>query len=178
MSAWQNKFFGLVTGNLILHSFMDVLIWMAFSLLICVYWPEIFCLKAVVLSACMYVLTFQDQHTLPKWNILSDQINSIAFSLAHTSRDRTSDTSEIFSQIRLTPLPFPLLVWAEREYFTLGGCAGPGRPIHTYEQREQQLWDRIFLANTHEQREREKQMDFMPFNCQEDRILSSLLKLW
>ena len=24
-----------------------------------------------------------------------------------------------------------------REYFTLGGCAGPGRPIHTYEQREQ-----------------------------------------
>ena len=26
---------------------------------------------------------------------------------------------------------------ALREYFTLGGCAGPGRPIHTYEQREQ-----------------------------------------
>ena len=24
-----------------------------------------------------------------------------------------------------------------REYFTLGGCAGPGRLIHTYEQREQ-----------------------------------------
>ena len=23
------------------------------------------------------------------------------------------------------------------EYFTLGGCAGPGRPIHTYKQREQ-----------------------------------------
>ena len=26
---------------------------MAFSLLVCVYWPEIFCLKALVLSACM-----------------------------------------------------------------------------------------------------------------------------
>ena len=26
---------------------------------------------------------------------------------------------------------------ALREYFTLGGCAGPDRPIHTYEQREQ-----------------------------------------
>ena len=34
------------------------------------YWPEIFCLKAVIvacsLSACMYVLDFQDQHTLLK----------------------------------------------------------------------------------------------------------------
>ena len=29
------------------------------------------------------------QHTLPKWNILSDQINSIAFSLAHTNRENT-----------------------------------------------------------------------------------------
>ena len=28
-------------------------------------------------------------------------------------------------------------ITAVREYFTLGGCAGPGRPIHTYEQREQ-----------------------------------------
>ena len=41
---------------------------------------------------------------------------------------------------------FPCL-YKQREYFTLGGCAGLGRPIHTYEQREQQLWDRIFLAN-------------------------------
>ena len=31
---------------------------------------EIFCLQSLVLSAHMYVLTFQDQHTLPKWNIL------------------------------------------------------------------------------------------------------------
>ena len=37
----------------------------------CMYWPEIFCLKAVVLSAHMYVLVFQDQNTLLKWNILS-----------------------------------------------------------------------------------------------------------
>ena len=38
---------------------------------ICMYWPEIFCLKAVVLSARMCVLVFQDQNTLLKWNILS-----------------------------------------------------------------------------------------------------------
>ena len=41
---------------------------------VCLHWPEIFCLKALVLSVRMYVLAFQDQHTLPKWNILSDQI--------------------------------------------------------------------------------------------------------
>ena len=34
---------------------------------------------------------------------------------------------------------FPLLVQAEREYFTLGGCACLERPLHTYEQREQGL---------------------------------------
>ena len=63
---------------------------------------------------------------------------------------------------------------ALREYFTLGGCAGPGRPIHTYEQREQATitafdthdknsFERIFhfgrvcwswQANTHIQAER------------------------
>ena len=52
------------------------------------YWPEIFCLKAVALSAHMYVLAFQDQHTHRKWNIPSDQISSIAFSFARTSRER------------------------------------------------------------------------------------------
>ena len=36
------------------------------------YLPEILCLKAVALSARMYVLAFQDQHTLTKWNILSN----------------------------------------------------------------------------------------------------------
>ena len=79
---------------------------MAFSLYVCVYWPEIFCLKAVALSARMYVLAFQDQHTLPK------EKYSLSAGL------RASNYTE---------------------YFTLGGCAGPGRPIHTYEQREQQL---------------------------------------
>ena len=44
----------------------------------------------------------------------------------------------------------------ETEYFTLWGCAGPGRPIHTYKQREHQLWDRIFLANTRIWAERER----------------------
>ena len=41
------------------------------SVRVCLYWPKIFCVKGLVLSACMYVLAFQDQHTLPKWNILS-----------------------------------------------------------------------------------------------------------
>ena len=55
--------------------------------------------------------------------------------------------------------------------FHFGGFAGLGRPIHTYEQREQDLGNTIFLANTyiHMSKEREKQMNFMPFNCQEDR---------
>ena len=40
-------------------------------LLVCLYWPEIFCVQGLVLSARMYVMVFQDKHTLPKWNILS-----------------------------------------------------------------------------------------------------------
>ena len=73
----------------------------------CMYWPEIFCLKAVVLSAHMYVLVFQDQNTLLKWNILS------------------------------------LLVYKQAVRQNIS---------HTYEQKEQQLWHRIFLANTYIQR--------------------------
>ena len=46
---------------------------------------EIFCLKAVIvacsLSACRYVLDFQDQKTLPKWNILSQSCYCGLFSL-------------------------------------------------------------------------------------------------
>ena len=64
------------------------------------------------------------------------------------SRTSTPSQSEIFCLIAWTLLAFPLFIRAEREYFTLGGCAGLGRPIHTYEQREKGLWDRIFLANT------------------------------
>ena len=33
-------------------------------------YSEIFCVKGLVLSARMYVMVFQEQHTLPKWNIL------------------------------------------------------------------------------------------------------------
>ena len=35
------------------------------------YWHWILCKKAHFLSVCMYVLALLDQHTLPKWNILS-----------------------------------------------------------------------------------------------------------
>ena len=56
-------------------------------LVLCSYWPWILCLKAHFLSVCMYVLVFQDQQTLPKWNILSDCLNSIGFALVHTSRE-------------------------------------------------------------------------------------------
>ena len=41
------------------------------GLLACMYWPEKFCVQGLVLSVHMYVMVFQDQHTLPKWNILS-----------------------------------------------------------------------------------------------------------
>ena len=54
------------------------------------------------------------------------------------SRTSTPSQSEIFSQIRSNVLPFPCS-YKQREYFTLGGSACPGRPIHTYEQREQDL---------------------------------------
>ena len=45
-----------------------------------------------------------------------------------------------------------------REYFTLGWFACPGRPIHTYEQRENELLDTVFKANT--SREQAKKHDF------------------
>ena len=41
-------------------------------LVLCSYWPWILCLKAHFLSVCMYVMVFQDKHTLTKWNILSN----------------------------------------------------------------------------------------------------------
>ena len=45
-------------------------------------------------------------------------------------------------------MALPLFVQADlREYFTLGWFAGPGRPIHTYEQRENELLDTVFKAN-------------------------------
>ena len=68
---WQTDIFQLVTEMQIytirwMCSFISVA-----CLLICLYWPEIFCVQGLVLSARMYVMVFQDKHTLPKWNILS-----------------------------------------------------------------------------------------------------------
>ena len=42
------------------------------SLSVCLYWPEKFCVQGLALSVRMYVMVFQDQHTLTKWNILSN----------------------------------------------------------------------------------------------------------
>ena len=65
-----------------------------------------------------YVLAFQDQHTLPKWNILSQS----CYCCYWPFRTSTPSQSEIFSQIYNKSF--------ETEYFTLGGCTGPERPIH------------------------------------------------
>ena len=45
---------------------------LSLSLSVCLYWPAKFCVQGLVLSARMYVMVFQDQHTLKKWNILSN----------------------------------------------------------------------------------------------------------
>ena len=72
------------------------------SLLVSMYWSEIFCVKAVNLSVCMHVMAFVDQHTLLTARILWDRIKYIAF----TSR--------------------------EREYWLWGGCTGPERNGYYY----------------------------------------------
>ena len=51
---------------------------------------------------------------------VSKPLFSLLVCMYWPSRTSTPSQSEIFSQIRSTPLPFPLLIWAEREYFTLG----------------------------------------------------------
>ena len=68
-----------------------------------------------------YVLAFQDQHTLPKWNILWKAV-IVACSMYWPFRTSTPSQSEIFC--------LKALIVDLREYFTLGGCAGPERPIH------------------------------------------------
>ena len=53
-----------------------------------------------------------------------------------------------------------------------------GQYINTSREKKA-FGDRIFLADTdiHTSKEREKQMDFMPFICGEDRVGSSLVKI-
>ena len=81
---------------------------------------------------------------------VSKALFSLLVCMYWSSRTSTPSQSEIFCLIACS-------YTAEREYFTLGGCVGLGRPLHTYEQREQGLWDRMFLANADIQAER------MPF---------------
>ena len=90
---------------------------------VCMYWPEIFCLKALVLSVHMYVLAFQDQHTLPKWYILSllvykqpirqnislcEGVLVLEGQYIHTSRENNSFETEYF-------WPIHTYMWAKRE---------------------------------------------------------------
>ena len=76
--------------------------------------------KYSVKSCCclFYVLAFQDQHTLPKWNILSQSSYCRFERIFHFGRVcwswKANSNNNSF----------------ETEYFTLGGCAGPERPIH------------------------------------------------
>ena len=39
---------------------------LSLSLSVCLYCPEKFCVQGLALSVCMYVMVFQDQHTLTK----------------------------------------------------------------------------------------------------------------
>ena len=68
-----------------------------------------------------YVLAFQDQHTLPKWNILSQSCYCCYWPF------RTSTPSQ--------------------NIFTLGGCAGPERPIATITALRQNisLWEGVLV---------------------------------
>ena len=81
------------------------------SLLVCMYWPsrtsrlsesEIFSQDVIVAcSLCSYTVAFQDQHTLPMWNILSScycDLLSLLVCMYWPSRTSTPSQSEIFSQ--------------------------------------------------------------------------------
>ena len=118
-----------------------------------------------------YVLAFQDQHTLPKWNILWKAV-IVACSMYWPFRTSTPSQSEIFCLKALivdlreyfklsqscyccywpfrtsTPSQSEIfclkaLIVDLREYFTLGGCAGPERPIATITALRQNisLWE-------------------------------------
>ena len=105
-------------------------------------------------SICFSLSLLIHMYVLARNYCVSKVLFSLLICMYWPSKTRKPSQSEIFCLIAWTPLAFPLFVWAEREYFTFGGCAGLGRPIHTYEQREQDLGDTIFLANTYIQAER------------------------
>ena len=75
-------------------------------------------LKVVIvacsLSAHMYVLVFQDQHTLPKWNIPSYQIQYIACSLARLWAKRIFHFGRVCWSWKTNTY-----IWAEREQATM-----------------------------------------------------------
>ena len=88
----------------------------------------------------------------------------------------TPSQSEIFS-LCLYKQGKRQCIWSD-----LRECAGPGRPLHAYKQREQELWDRIFLPNTYihipAERERNRWI-YMVFSLLEDQVVFlQILRLW
>ena len=86
-------------------------------------------LLLLVLSACMYVLAFQDQHILSKWNIFSQSCYCCLLSLLICNRferifhfERVCWSWETNACIRIERTGNNNSF--EIEYFTLGRCAG------------------------------------------------------
>ena len=121
------------------YSVSQLLLWLALSAHI--QWPsrtstpsqrEIFSLTAVIV-ACSYGVSFQDQHTLPKKYSLSQLLLWLVH-MEFPFRTSTPSQREIFSLtavIVACSLCLNNNSSCERKYFTLGGCAGPERPLHT-----------------------------------------------
>ena len=105
---------------------------------VCLYRPEIFCLKGLVLSARMYVMVFQDKHILTKWNILSNCLLiysrgrifhfgrvwlSWEHHYIHTSRENKAFETEYFwpiqTYIRAERMPFICIdILCSNHYFS------------------------------------------------------------
>ena len=121
------------------YSLSQLLLWLALSAR--VYWPfktsthsqsEIFSLKAVIVacSLCSYTVVFQDQHTLPKRNILSHSCYCGLLSLlvciglsrpAHTPKVKYS-LSKLLLWLALSARiqwPFKTSTPSQREIFSL-----------------------------------------------------------
>ena len=95
---------------------------LSLCLYVCLYWPEIFCVQGLVLSAHMYVMVFKDKHILTKWNILSN-------CLLIYSRERIFH----FGRVCLSWKTITY-IWAERTRPWTQNISGQYR--HTYKQRE------------------------------------------
>ena len=105
--------------------------WHSLCSYVCLYWPEIFCLQGLFLSACMYVLAFQDQHNLPKWNILSLLVWTREKSIEFKQLDRIFHFGRVCWSWKANTY-----IRAERKRPWRQNI--PGQYRHTYEQRERE----------------------------------------